>query len=375
MKTVFKLTNKIKTFVFLFILTYLKINVVWHKAYQTEKIKDVFTGLNWYFSFLGASLPPNCLDELQIKSNETFEFDMSKYGFSESSEQAWSTIIKHIKKSDYYKTNDRIDIGRLISLTLNSTWHYYELTDVSKNFKSIKSKYQFDEKKFAVIEKESCIALGNRKIQIGVDQPITNLAYIGTEGAGSILDDTFKGHEFEVIEIMENSMLRFSIYNTSGKLIKGTDAKYSIAGKPSKCLWCHESSLSKAFNAVTNLEGYYTINEFDRIIERNNADLKQYRDSLKTTLNLNKLREHKYVEILYISFMEPSIMRLSNEWNLPVAKVKQKVRKLKNHPHHEFEFLGNLYNRAEVDELYDYPILEVPTDARETSVFEPNYFN
>lgn len=350
------------------------INTVWYKAYSSESPQKVKIGLHWYLNYLGAELPKGCFDSIQIKNKVPFEMNMKNFGFNDESLRAWSQIIKQIKKTEEYKSKNAIDVGRLIMLTLNSTWHYYKITGAEKKYKSAANKYEFDEKLYALQKGESCIAYNDRKVMIADGSDLKSTAFVGLEGSGKISEDSYKVHEFELMEIMDNGFFRFAVYDDKGKLMKGSSRLMSDAGKPAKCLWCHAQNLNPAFLAETNLEGYYSVNDFKAIIDNKMEDIRNYRLNLKREINIREGENHENIEILYISFMEPSAMRLAGEWNMPIAKVKELLADQETHEHHEFEYLGDLYHRLEIDNLANFKPINVPEDARETSEYEPNFF-
>jgi hypothetical protein len=73
--------------------------------------------------------------------------------------------------------------------------------------------------------------------------------------------------------------------------------------------------------------------------------------------------------------MEPSAQRLALEWNMTEEKIKTLLAGLPVHEHAEFPFLGELYNRSEIDHFAPYEVLQVPEDAREPSLYEPDFLN
>ena len=100
--------------------------------------------------------------------------------------------------------------------------------------------------------------------------------------------------------------------------------------------------------------------------------LNTYRKSLRQDIDYSKTLDHTFTEILYISFMEPSAERLASEWGIPVEQVTEKLKGLPTHTHHEFPYLGTLYNRKDVESLSPYSIIRVPESAREPSEYEPD---
>ena len=53
--------------------------------------------------------------------------------------------------------------------------------------------------------------------------------------------------EYETVEILPNGQTRFGIFNAEGFRINSTDPSHSNAGKPAKCMWCHESGIQPLF--------------------------------------------------------------------------------------------------------------------------------
>jgi hypothetical protein len=100
--------------------------------------------------------------------------------------------------------------------------------------------------------------------------------------------------------------------------------------------------------------------------------LNNYRNALKSDIDFNKKQDHTFAELLYITFMEPSADRLSLEWNMNIADVKNKLTALPTHTNTEFPYLGVLYDRKDVDFLSPYEYARVPESAREFSEYEPD---
>jgi hypothetical protein len=73
--------------------------------------------------------------------------------------------------------------------------------------------------------------------------------------------------------------------------------------------------------------------------------------------------------------MEPSAERLSLEWNLSVTEVENLLSGLPTHINEEFFFLGDLYNREDIESLAPFSGLQVSSSVREESEVEVNYIN
>jgi len=351
-----------------------KINLRWVKGYPNETKEDVITGLTWGLSFLGATLPAEDINRaVEWKNENRFVLSLEKAGFNEDARQAWKPILDTLKKSDEYKLHGGIDVGRFVTLTLNSTNHYYAITGAEQRYSDFRVKYNFEEKKAGVVK--STIAFGNRIIEISKAQQFDEIAFVATEGEGSIEDDSFVEKEFEALNFMANGQLRFALYDLNGNLKTSASKSLTAAGKPAKCLWCHETSLIAPFQDDNQLSGYYSTEEFKNIIGNRMEIVRAYRDKLASQIFLS-ISNHTKAELLYLSFMEPSLERLSQEWGISLADTQQKLSNLTTHAHHEFSYLGDkLYNRRDVDHLAPYNNIETPTDPRNSSAYEPDFIH
>ena len=229
----------------------------------------------------------------------------------------------------------------------------------------------FLQKKAAIVE--SAVAFGERRISLpNPNNNINSIGYLAEELTGSLADSTHIVKEFEVMDIMENGQLRFGIYNTNNQLINGADPNLSSAGKPAKCLWCHEVNIQKGFAAQTAINGYFSPNQFDSIIIENQLILNEYRSILNTEIDFLDNLQHIELEKLYIRFMEPSAKRLAAEWNMTEGEVSLKLSGFTTHTNNEFNSLGDLYNRFEIENYAPYQVIPSTTSARETVNYEPN---
>jgi hypothetical protein len=99
------------------------------------------------------------------------------------------------------------------------------------------------------------------------------------------------------------------------------------------------------------------------------------RKIISTDVTYTNLQDHTQSELLYITFLEPSAERISNEWGVPVSRVNEIMKNFSPHIYPEFPFLGDLYYRSWVDSLAPYETLKVPESAREASAYEPDFFS
>jgi len=348
----------------------LTIRLRWVKAYEGETRVNVVTGLMWNLSYLGATLPKGSVAAGIVWDSESeCMVDVSKLGFSGAALEAWRTLFRELKASEEYGVNNSIDIGRFVMLTLNSSYHYCAITGASRRLADYMSKYRYREVRGAITN--SAVSLGHRIMQISSFDDVSGISFIAREGEGSLTAGTFMESEFETVDIMANGQQRFALYDKDGILKAAASPDLTRAGKPAKCLWCHEINLQKLFLLNEAVSGYYSDEQFGDIITNAKSMLSDYRQGLESDLDFRNTQDHTQGELLYISFMEPSAYRLANEWGMSVEDVEKLVEALSIHQHSEFVFLGDLYKRSEVDVFSPYTGIRVPDDAREPSVYEP----
>ncbi|MBK6483292.1 MAG: hypothetical protein IPG01_09180 [Chitinophagaceae bacterium] len=111
----------------------------------------------------------------------------------------------------------------------------------------------------------------------------------------------------ETMELMPNGQLRFATYDLQGILMPSANAVISAAGKPGKCMWCHESKALTLFQEQDDVPGYLTAQEFVERVALTNEELTEIRNALSTDLVFANQSDHTLSELLYISFMEPSL--------------------------------------------------------------------
>jgi len=331
-------------------------------------------GLNWALSFLGARLPADAA--VLTWDGALVTLDVDAAGVALATRPAWKRLLQFLKSSDEYRKMGGIDIGRFVFLGLCGSYQYYALTGVSQSYDEFRARHTFLPKQVAIVE--SAVAHGNRLIEVGKGDDFKSVAFVAFEGAGALEDRSFQKADIETLDFMENGQLRFGLYDLGGRLKATTSPALTAAGKPSKCLWCHEINLLPPYRNVTDLQGYYTTKEFKGLVTRATHLVAEYRKSLESKLDFKGLQDHAQAEALYLSFAEPTASRLASEWNIPLDRVKDLLasRGFQAHPHIEADdnnFLPNeLYSRNDVDSLAPYAVIRGPSDIREASNYEPN---
>jgi hypothetical protein len=352
----------------------LVIKLRWIQSYPGQSRAKVNTGLFWALSFLGAKLPAKAA--VISWDGAVLTLDLDAAGVPQASKTAWKKLLQMLKAGDEYRLMGGIDLGRFVFVSLCSSHQYYALTGVSPTYAEFRARHTFAPKQMAIVE--SAVARGSRLIEVGKGDRIDSVAFVAFEGAGSLKDHTFQKADIETLDLMENGQLRFGLYDLEGHLKGAATPALTAAGKPSKCLWCHEINLLPPYKNVTDLEAYYGTQEFEALLAGATQVIANYRKTLAAKVDFDRRQDHSHAEELYMSFAEPTASRLAAEWNMPLDRVKQLLvsHHLKTHPHSELiddGILGDeLYDRNDVDPLAPYATIRGPSDMREPSSYEPN---
>lgn len=353
----------------------LAIKLKWNKAYTTEDWHKMRTGILWSLSFLGAALPEGSLDKAIVFDKDTFHFtlQLDKVGFTKNAEDALQVIVDSLKSSEEYLQKGHVDVGRFFVLTLHCSHHYYAITGAEKTLDEFKKNHPFAiPQKFLLIQ--SGVAKHNRRIFFHKPQQALQLAFIAEEGHGKVTDSGFKPEGYEVSAFMPSGQFRYAVYDENGKLDDASPTGLGAAGKPGKCMWCHEADVQKLYYVTPEVEGEMTSCDFEDCVAEAQQLVDKYRATLKTDVQYRNRQDHTYAELLYITFMEPNILRLTNEWEVKEDALANSLKNANTHIYEEFPFLGNLYHRAFVDSLARYKPVKVPLSVREPNNYEPNFF-
>lgn len=343
----------------------------WVKAYEDESLDQVLTGLRWTFLFLGAELPAGSFDKAVTVSGSNISVNIDELGFDQQAQDALVNLNHSLLLSEEHKQQEAMDLGRFVALTINASNHYYAITGMPETMEEFEANLSFMQSEAAIVE--STVADAERLIDLpDTLDDLGRSAFVSREGSGSIKDGSFETQEFEVTDLMPNGQFRFGIYDAHGKRIPAGDPALGVAGKPAKCLWCHESTLQPPFGAVTAVPGYHPPSVLEAVVENRIEALEAFRQTLDSDIDFNETQEHTEVELLYISFMEPSAARLALEWGMSEAEVQYLLSDLPTHEHVEFPFLGTLYDRDDVDGFAPYETIRVSESAREQADYEPD---
>lgn len=338
----------------------------WSKAYPEDNIDKSLIGLKWALSYVGAKLPVS-LNGILV-ADQTITISIEKLGFTSDALTQLSRLHAAIKASEEYRTNGNIDLGRYVSLLIGASEHYYEIIGTPKTLEEVLNLYTLLPEKGYV--NNSNVSFEHRIIQFS-DQTGFNQVFLAEE-IDPITQEIF---EYETIELLPNGQLRFGIFDQKGNRKNFADPAHSAAGKPAKCMWCHESTINQMFNPQLDFAGYLTATNFQNILIGYRESNRAQKLALTDGVDFSQTQQHTLTELLYISFMEPSAERLSLEWNLPLSEVQNRLSSLPTHIYEEFPFLGNLYDRESVENLAPFQGLPVSSSIREASAREVNYLD
>lgn len=344
------------------------IELRWLKAYPKESRSDVETGLLWSLSLVGAGLPEKA--RVIRWRGERITVDMGQAQVLDGTLPAWRQLLAAMRDSGEYRAQGALDVGRFVAVILGDAELYYALTQANPDYQAARARYRFDERKAAIVR--SSVAHGGRLIELPLAAKAEQLAFVAFEGRGSFADGSFAPHEIELVDMMPNGQLRFALYGLDGRLKRGATRELTSAGKPAKCMWCHESGLQPTFLDFAGARGYYGRREFDALIAQRRILLNQYRDGLDTRIEYDNAQDHTFAELLYLTFEEPSRQRLAAEWGVTAERAAELLRGKPTHAQAEFAWLGSeLYRREDVDGLAPYAVLAAPRSVREESAEEP----
>lgn len=338
----------------------------WNKAYPEDNIEKSTIGLSWALSYVGAMLPssPSGI----VSNGEIITLNLNALGFEERALAKLKRLHQKIKLSNEYQTTNTIDLGRYVALLMGAPEHYYEIVGVPKRLDDLLSNYTLLPQKGYV--NNSGVSLEHRVIQFS-EQNNLQQVFLSTE------TDPITGeiYEYETVEIIPNGQIRFGIFDVDGNRKNNADPAHSNAGKPAKCMWCHESTIQRLYTVQDDFMGYLTSYELQNQLVNFNQLLQNKKYALPNGVNFRQTQQHTEAELLYISFMEPSAERLSLEWKMPVSQVQNLLSDLPTHVYPEFPFLGNLYDRNAIENRAPFNGLPVSTNVREASEIEVNHLN
>ncbi|MFM2016759.1 MAG: hypothetical protein RL007_415 [Bacteroidota bacterium] len=350
------------------------IRLCWYKSLPDQKPEHVYRGMIWCFSWLGAELPKGCMKEAIVSSDSMhLEVHLDKLGFNKDALQALKVVTDSIRNSEEYRTQGELELGKFIALTLGTSEHYYRITGVPRTIDEFRKLHGIDQTAWNFGVTKSSISDGHRLVKFSRDTSLFKVGFIAEESSDSITGENFHAELFECFDIMPNGQLRFAIYDESGNLLSGAPRSLTEGGKPAKCLWCHETSIQTLFIDNIPVAGMLSNEEFLSMRDEMQDRLVRYRATLNTEMNFSNHPEHTLGELIYIFYMEPTLLYVQNSWQFSESQTLQRLGNLHAEPFREFTWIGKVYHRFKIDSVSGKSVLEIPFDVRETGR-EVNYF-
>ncbi|MBL7885532.1 MAG: hypothetical protein JNJ52_02200 [Flavobacterium sp.] len=338
----------------------------WNKAYPDDSIDKSIIGLKWALSFIGAELPVN---EVGISyQNNLISIDLNELGLNSNTKEKLTVLHSKIIASEEYQTQQAVDLGRYIVLLIGASEHYYELVGTPSTLSELLGNYTLLPQKGYV--NNSSVSLEHRIIEFS-EQNGFDQVFLSKE----VNPITGEIYEYETIELLPNGQLRFGIFDSNGNRKNNADPSHSNAGKPAKCMWCHESNINQLYTPQNDFPSYLTASELQNTLINYRESNRNLKLQLTNGVDFSQTQQHTLTELLYISFMEPSAERLSLEWNLSLSEVQNLLSGLPAHQYAEFPFLGNLYYRNDIENLAPFVGLTVSSSVREQSTIEVNHLD
>jgi hypothetical protein len=345
------------------------VSLYFTKNYKDDSWQKQRTGMLWALSYLGASLPKGSLDSaIQWKDSSHFNLDLKRIGFTNSALKVLSKINDSIQRLPEYQKHGAIPLGQFVSLLIGSSPHYYQITNAEPDLNTLMKKHQQDTLIVYPVY-HSSISKRLRVLRLYISSNIEQSLFVAQEGRGDISDGSFNAETSEVFDIMPNGQLRFAIYNEKGMLINGSEKIHSDAGKSAKCMWCHELNIQPLFTKNENKAGYLTQEQFQTKVVQWQERLNAHRKTILGDVNFENKQDHTQMELLYISYIEPSAKQLASEWRLSEKEVRVLLKSFVSHQHEEFKFLDTLYWRNAVEQLKS----TYPLNIRETGQYELDF--
>lgn len=351
----------------------LSIELAWTPGLLLTDKRDMETGLAWVLSLLGAELPSGSLNRATSPvSDHDFTINFNKLGFTDDALRAIHRVLQRLKMSEEYQQKGNIALGRLVMLMLNSSYHYYEITDVPETISEFRSLYNFNGQQLTVTN--SAITSVHRLLEVANAAGYAQIAHIGGESGQEFrAGRAFKPTEFETLDVLPNGQLRFAVYGANGRLKPFADDALTLAGRPAKCMWCHESGIQPFFSIepVQSTDSTLTEEEFLEIRETQTNWIHTYRMRLDTDLDFSNRSDHQFAEWIYEDFMEPTAQEVAHEWGISLEATMARLQGVETYFRHG---TPDFYRRKVIDMLGPYKVELVPEAAREKSAFEPNFF-
>lgn len=336
----------------------LRVPLRWVSGAEEDDWANARAGVAWSLSLLGAEPPADgaAFDEVVVGDGVVdFTLDLGAAGFPDAALPAVEAAVAPLLASDEVAVTGRMDVGRMLVLTLYAPGRYYAITGACPDVDGWRARIR-EESVYGVTTSQ--LVAGERwvRFQAGA-AAVADVALLAEEGEGSLAGD-FVVTERETVDVMANGQQRFAVYDADGALIPAST--HTPAGQPGKCMWCHELTIQRGTPENAGVSGALTWAEFDAEADALDALLAAWRGGRDTEVPWATPDVHEWGELVVLQFLRPPAARIRREYG-DVALDALDARVEDEHPQ-----LGELYWRAAVDAAYaPFLPLPVPEDFRE----------
>jgi hypothetical protein len=328
----------------------------WVRGYDKETWELAQQGLLWSLAELGAVTSPVSHPIHVVSESEdevVFDLDLLECGLPPNALEAVRIATEDTLTSDEKAIWGSVDLGRWIMRIVYEPWVYYAATGTCRNLDGWVAERLDPESVTYGVTVSNLVKDKNRLIALN-DLPgsVERLAYLVTEGNGSIADGTFEPTEHEIVDVLPNGIHHYAVYDTDGSLLPGGSPEISAAGQPGSCMWCHESLWSQRGSSdnvspppgISYDDFQIQVDQVDRV-----ADAR--RREMNTILDITEGDVHTWGEWLVEMFLHASPERLAREWHTTPADAQRILDELQiiTVPSGEYPDLGDIAARDALD--------------------------
>ena len=340
-----------------------QLTLSWSPFYKGETQARVSRGMLWLLHWLGATLPEGCEPKVVTwLDGRRFRLDTTTAGLPTRAACVLGHVADALAASEERAVMGGVDVGRFVALAIGVPSHYYAAVGMPTSVDGFRALHPEVGALFAVLP-VSLVAFGPRRIEASSSSATTDgiawLAAAVPDPAAPVPSDV----EWEAIDTMPNGALRYAVYGHDGQLAAESNPSEGLAGKPSRCLWCHEGLLTRQLTDEDPLAlpGALYRSALAARISADNALLRSRFAKGGRAVHPEVRDEHSQGELLYAGFLEPSATRLAIEWGLSRDAVLQRLEGLP--VHHEAVFhvdSEEVYDRWQVDPLAPFAVVPAP---------------
>ncbi len=352
-----------------------QITLRWSRFYAGETQARVSRGLLWLLHWLGADLPAGCEPKVVTwLDGQRLRLSTAAAGLPPRAACVLRHLAQALQASEEAQVMGGVDVGRLVSLAIGVPGHYYAAVGTPPTIEAFRALHPEVGAVFAVLP-VSLVAFGPRRLEASAATAtpggIAWLAAAVHDAEAAVPADV----EWEAIDALPNGALRYAVYGHDGQLAAASNPGEGLAGKPSRCLWCHEGLLTGqlTIDDPLPLPGGLDRPQLAARISADNALLRDHFAQGARAIHPEIRDEHSQGELLYAGFLEPSATRLAIEWGMPRDAVLARLQGLPTH--HESVFhvdAEEVYERWQVDALAPYAVVPAPRSIHFASGPDPD---